>query len=68
VHFATGALDTRQPIEHLAQARAQGIEVRASLVEEGPDRAALLVEQGLQEVHGLDELMIAAERERLGLR
>ena len=67
VHFAGVAFDLRQAVERLAELRAQQIDVGAGLVEQGPHRAALLVEQGRHHVQRLDVLVVAADRERLGI-
>ena len=53
------------PRDLLEQARAQEVDVDAGPVEERPRAAALLVEEREQEVRGLDELLVAADRERL---
>jgi hypothetical protein len=68
VHLAAGAFDLRQAVERLAQLRAQQVHVGAGLVEQVPHRAALLIQQGRHHVQRLDVLMIAADRERLGIR
>ena len=54
-------------VERLAELRAQQVDVDAGLVEQGPHRAALLVQQGRHHVQRLDVLVVAADRERLGI-
>jgi hypothetical protein len=39
----------------------------AGLVQERPHGATLLIQQRLHQVYGLDELVIAAERQRLAV-
>ncbi len=67
VHVAAGAFDLGQPVERLAELRAQQVHVDAGLVEQVPHGAALLVQQGRHHVQRLDVLMIAANSERLGI-
>ncbi len=67
VHLAARALDLRQPVEGLAEPRAQQVDLGARLLEQRPHRAALLVEQRQHQVRGLDELVVAAEGQRLGV-
>ena len=67
VDFAGVAFDLRQPVERLAELRAQQIDVGAGLVEQRAHGAALLVQQGRHDVQRLDVLMIAADRQRLGI-
>ena len=65
VHLARRALDGRQAVERLAELRAQHVHVDAGLREQAAHGAALLLEQRGHQVHGLDELVIAADGERL---
>ena len=65
MHLAAGALHAGQAVQRLAQARAQHVAVAAALVEQRAHGAALLVEQREQQVDGLDQLVIAAQGERL---
>src|SRR5438105_3803507 len=67
VYLAGGALDLGQPVEERQQPRAQLVDVGPRLHEQRAHRAARAVEHRQQDVRGLDELMIAAERERLGV-
>ena len=55
----------RQAIERIAELRAQQIQIDAGLGQDADDAAAPLLEHRRQHVHGLDELMIAADGERL---
>ena len=66
-HLALRALDLRQPVERLAEARAQQIHVGARLREQRADGAAFLVDQGEQHVERLEELVVAADGQRLGV-
>ena len=65
VDFARRALDGRQAVERLAELRAQHVHVHAGLGQQAAHRAALLLEQRRHQMDRLDELMVAADRERL---
>ncbi len=67
-HLARRAFDFRQPLQGGRQLRTQLGHVGARFLEQRPRGAALLVEQGRHQVHGLDVLIVAAHRERLGIR
>ena len=62
------AFDGRDPAELLEQARAQEVHVDAGAVEQRARAAALLVEEREHQVRGLDELLVAADGERLRVR
>ena len=66
-YFAGVALDLGQRIELLAESRAQCIHLDAGAAEQVPGRTALLVQQRNGHVHGLDELMVATDGQRLGV-
>ncbi len=68
VDLAARAFHLREVVDRLAELRAQPVDVGTRLVEQRPHRAALLVEQREHHVGGFDELVVAAERERLGVR
>ena len=61
------ALDLRQPVEQRQQPRAQLVDVRAGLHQQRAHRAARGVQQRQHDVRGLEELVVAAERQRLGV-
>src|SRR5206468_1497670 len=61
------ALDLRQALEQPQQSRAQLVDVRTGLQQQRPHRAAGAVQHRQHHVRGLQELVIAAERERLGV-
>ncbi len=65
VHLAARAFHLRQSVERFTQLRAQRVDVGSALVEQRPHGAALLVQQGLHEVHGLDDLVVAPQGKRL---
>ncbi len=67
MNLAAGAFHLREVVERLAELRAQPVDVGTGLVEQRAHRAALLVEQRQHQVRGLDELVVAAERQRLGI-
>ncbi len=67
VHFAGRAFHLRQAVEQRREIGAQLLDVRAGLGEQGPQRAALLVEQREQQVARLDLLVVAPDGERLGV-
>jgi hypothetical protein len=60
------ALDLRQPVERLREARLEGARIAARLADEARD-PVLLLEERQQQVLGLDCLVVAADREALGL-
>jgi hypothetical protein len=67
VHLARVAFDLRQAVERLAELRAQQVDVDPGLVEQRPHGAALLIQQGRHDVQRLDVLVVAADRQRLGI-
>ena len=69
VHLARlRTLHRRLTVEHLAEPGPQLGHVGAGLVEQRPDGAALLVDQRQHQVRGFDELVVAADRDRLCIR
>ena len=68
MHLARGALHRRNAADLFEQARAQQADVDAGAIEQGARAAALLVEKREHEVRGLDELLVAADGERLRVR
>ena len=67
VHVAGGVLDFRQLVEFFHQCLAQAIDIEAHLHQQWLDRAALLFEQCLQQVHGLDGRVVHAYGQGLGI-
>ncbi len=67
VHLARRALHLGQPVDRLGQGLFQGIWIAAGLRDERSDTAVLLVQEGQQQMLGLDLLVVAPEREALGL-
>ncbi len=67
MHIPGGSGDGREPLERGAQLRAQLVHIDAGLYQQRPHRPPLAVQQGEQHVRGLEELMVAPERERLGV-
>ena len=67
MHLAGAALDLRQLVERGDEVGAQPCDVAARLLQHRARPAALLLEQGEQHVGRLDDLVVAPERERLGL-
>jgi hypothetical protein len=65
VDFAAGTFHTRQTVKHLAELRAQQIDIDPGLRKQMSSRATLLIEQGHHQVHGFYELMILAHGHRL---
>ena len=61
------ALHPRQAVERLAEGRAQLVDVDVGLCQQVAHRAAFLVEQRRHQVHRLDELVIAPDRQALGV-
>ena len=61
-------LDCRLSIQCVAQLRAQLGHVHAGLGQQAAHRASVLLEQGHHQVNRLDELMVAAHRQRLSVR
>ena len=57
--------DSRQPVQRLADALAQGRHVDAGLRQQRRGRAALLVEQRTHQVHRLDHVVVAPDGQRL---
>jgi hypothetical protein len=68
VNFTGRALDARDAVERVAELRAQQVQVGAGLREDSREAAALLLEHGRHHVHGLDELVVAPDGERLRIR
>ena len=67
VHVAGGAGDRCDPLDENPQPRPKLIDVHVRPGEQRPHAAALLIEQRHEQVGGLDELMVAAHREALGI-
>ncbi len=65
VHIALRALDFGQPVQGFAELRTQFVHVHIGLRQQVAHRAALLIEQRDHDVLRLDELVIAADGERL---
>ena len=65
MHVALAALHRWQALEHDAEPRAQLVDVDAGLRQQVARAAALLVEQRDEQVHRLDELVVAADRKAL---
>ena len=65
MQLAAGALDLRQLVELFGQLRAEQVDVNPGMRKQRAHRAALLVEQRRHQVHRLDELVIAPDRQRL---
>ena len=61
-------LHQRQPIQHLAQLGLQQIDVDTGFCQQVANHAARLVQHGRQQVYRLDKLVLAANRQRLGVR
>ena len=60
-------LDAGQPIHGLAQPGTQLVHIESGLCQQTRHAAAVLLEQHRHEVHGLDELVIPADGEGLGV-
>ena len=67
LHVAAMALDLRQAVDDVGEQRAQPVDVDPRLDQQRPHAAALGVEHGQQQVRRLDELVVAADRQRLGV-
>ncbi len=67
VDIARGALHLRQPVERHAELGAQLGDVAAGLGDQRPHGATLLLEQRQQHVRWFDDLVVAADREGLGI-
>jgi len=65
VYVPGGAFDLRQAIEQPQESRAQLVDVRAGLQQQRTHGATGPVEHGEHHVRRLEELVVAAERERL---
>jgi hypothetical protein len=65
--LAWRALDLGEFVERAGEIGSQTLQVAARLDEQWFDRAALLVDQRQQHMRGLDDLVVAAEGERLGV-
>ena len=65
--FARRALHLRQPVDGFRQALSQRVHVPARLADEARHAAVLLAKQREQQVLRFDLLVVAAEREALGL-
>ena len=67
VDVAFLALDRRQLVQRLAQARAQRGDVDAGLRKQRRRGTALLVEQRRHQVHRFEHVVVAPDRQRLGV-
>lgn len=67
VDFARRPLDLGQALECGREISAQPRQIAAGLDEERTNRARLLIDEREQHVRGLYDLMVATEREGLGL-
>jgi len=67
-HVAAGTGHLGQPLQRLAEAGTQAVDIDIGLGQQVAHGAAVLVEQRHHQVHRLDELVVAAERERLRVR
>ena len=67
MHLAARAFHLRQPVERLVELAAQCVDVDVALREQVARTAALLIEQRRQHVCRFDLLVVAPEREALGL-
>ena len=63
MHLAGRPLDLRQPVDRLAQLRAQQVDIGARLGEQVPYAAALLIQQRDHQVHRFDKRVVATERQ-----
>ena len=60
-------LDLGQLLQGLAKLAAQSADIDAGLHQQRPRRATLLVQQGHQHVHRLDQIVVTPHRQRLGI-
>jgi len=67
VDVAGGVLDFRQLVQFLGHRLLEGVGVETDLAQQRLDRAALLVEQRLHQVQGLDGRMVEADSDGLGV-
>ena len=67
MHVTGRALHRRQAVQRLAKRRAQLVHIDVGLGEQMAYRAPLLIEQCRQQVRGLDELVVTAHRNALGI-
>ena len=67
LHIAAGPGDLRQTVQRCVELRAQQFQVDIGLSEQGPHRAAFLIEERRQDMRRFDELMIPADRQTLGV-
>jgi hypothetical protein len=67
VHITSRPLYLWQLVQHLAEPRAQQVDVDVRLRQQVPHRAALLIEQCRHQVGRLDELVVAPDRQALGI-
>ena len=67
MHVTRRALHRGQAVERLAERRAQLVDVDIRLRQQVTHRAALLVEQRHHQVRRFDELMVAPDRQALGV-
>jgi hypothetical protein len=68
LHIAPGTFDLGQTIQHLTKGGPEAGHVDAALGQQRTDGAAVLIQQGDHDMHGLDELLVAAERQALRIR
>ncbi len=67
VHVTGGVLQLGQLVQLLGQGLAQRVDVEADLHQQGLDRTALLLQQGLHQVQRLDGRVIQANGNGLGI-
>jgi hypothetical protein len=65
--LAARAFHLGQPVHGVLQASHQGRQAGAGLLQDGPGRAAFLVDQGGQQVHRLDIGVVVAQGQALGV-
>ena len=68
LHVAAGSFDLGQTIQHLTKGGPEAGHVDAALGQQRTHRTAILIQQGDHDVHGLYELLVAAERQTLSVR
>ena len=67
MHVAGGSGDQRDPLDEDPQSRPKLSDVHLRLGEQRPHAAVSLIEERDEQVGGLDELVVAAHREALGI-